>query len=103
MRINLEAVANQGDLVDQGDIDVALGVFEHLGELGDPDRRRAMSAGSHNAAIHRVNNFQGCGRVRGDDFKYVSKRRSLSPGLMRSGEYPTLKSVFHLRLKSAPR
>ena len=37
-RVDAQPVGDQGDLVDQGDVDVALGVLQHLGELGDADR-----------------------------------------------------------------
>ena len=40
VRVDAQPVADQGDLVDQGDVDVALGVLQHLGELRDPDRGR---------------------------------------------------------------
>ena len=46
LRVDAQPVADQRDLVDQGDVDVALGVLQHLGELGDPDRRGAVGAGA---------------------------------------------------------
>ena len=48
-------------LVDQGDIDVALDVLDDLGGLGDPDRARPMGAGGHDAAIDLVDEVGGLG------------------------------------------
>ena len=62
-RIDAQPIADQGDLVDQGDVDVALGVFQHLGELGDADRGGAMGAGADHAAVGRVDDVQRLWRV----------------------------------------
>ena len=69
--VDAQPVADQGDLVDQRDVDVALGVLQHLGEFGDPDRGRAMGAGLDDAAVHGIDDLEGFGRVGGDDLQDV--------------------------------
>lgn len=65
--IDAQPMEYQGKLVHQGDIEVALGVFDHLGRFGDFDRTRPVGAGGDDAAIQGVDEFSdfGCG-ARGD-------------------------------------
>src|SRR6202012_4693949 len=65
--VDAQAIADQGDLVDQGDVDVALRVLQHLGELGDLDRGGAMGTGGDDAAIGRVDDVERLRRVAGND------------------------------------
>ena len=51
--IDAERVADRGQLVHERDVEIALGVLDHLGGLGDLDRRRAMDAGRHGRAVDR--------------------------------------------------
>ena len=37
-RVDAQPVGDQRDFVDQGDVDVALGILQHLGEFGDANR-----------------------------------------------------------------
>ena len=49
--VDPHAVENHGQLVHQGDVQVALGVFDHFGRLGHPDRGRLVNAGRHHPAV----------------------------------------------------
>ena len=44
-----QPVTDQRDFVDQGDVDVALRILQHLGKLRDPDRFRSVGACRHDA------------------------------------------------------
>ena len=63
------------------EIDIALGVLQHLGELGDSDRRRGMNARCDDASVHGINNFQRVGCVGGDHFQDVVKASLLVSGI----------------------
>lgn len=43
--VKLKAMKNHGQLVDKGDVDVSLGIFDDLGGFGDLDGGRAVGAG----------------------------------------------------------
>ena len=49
--IDVERSNKRRQLVHEGDIEVALGVLDHLGGLGHLDRRRAMDAGGDDRAV----------------------------------------------------
>ena len=61
-RIDAELVENQRQLVDQGDVDVALGVFDHFGGLGHPDAAGLVRAGGDDAGVERVDEVRCLGR-----------------------------------------
>jgi hypothetical protein len=52
--IDAQALEQQRQFVDQGDIDVALGVFDHLGGFRHADAGGAVSAGGNDAPIQCV-------------------------------------------------
>ena len=80
-RVDAQPVGDQGDLVDQGDVDVALGVLQHLGELGDADRRGAVGAGRDHALVDGVDDVERLGRVAGDDLQDVVEAALLVAGV----------------------
>ena len=49
--IDLERLKDQRQLVHKGDVEIALGVFDHLGRLGNLDRGRAMNAGFYDRTV----------------------------------------------------
>ncbi len=53
-RVDADAIADHRQFVGQGDVEVALGVFHHLGRLGHADRAGAVGAGCDHAAIERI-------------------------------------------------
>ena len=53
-RIEPHAVEDQGQLVDQRNVDVTLGVLDDLGGLGHADARRRIGAGGDDAAVKGV-------------------------------------------------
>ena len=57
-RVDLEQMANGRELVHKGDVQVALGVLDHLGSLGNFDGRCFVNAGCHDGAIHLGNDVQ---------------------------------------------
>ena len=56
-------------LVHQRDVEIALGVLDDLGRLGDLDRRRPMNTGADDAAIHRGDPLQGLVVLARDDLR----------------------------------
>ena len=72
--------------VHQGDIQIALGILDHLGRLGHLDRRSAMHARLDDALVQGGNLFQRIRRIPGDDFYHLGQSALAIPGLMRSGE-----------------
>ena len=56
--IDAERLADRGQLVHEGDVDVALGVFDHLGGFRHLDRRRAVNAGRDNRAVNIGDNIE---------------------------------------------
>ncbi len=53
-RVDAQAVEDQAQLVHQGDVDVALGVFDHLGGLGHADRAGLVRAGGDDLGVELV-------------------------------------------------
>ncbi len=91
--IDIERLEDQRQFVHECDVEIALGVLDHLGGFGDLDRRRAMNAGRDHRSVDVGNDIERLRILRRDTFVIVSNRCCLSPGLMRSGEYPTVKST----------
>jgi hypothetical protein len=61
------------NLVHQGDVDVALGVLDHLGRFGHLDRRCLVDAGDHRA-IEIGQQIERFGVFPGDDLDDLSRR-----------------------------
>ena len=67
--VDTEAMEDQGEFVHQGDIEVALGVFDDLGGFGDLDRAGLVRAGGDDAAIKGIDELGDFGGgARGDFF-----------------------------------
>ena len=49
--VDAELLEDRGQLVHERDVEIALRVLDHLGGLGDLDRRRAMDAGLDHRAV----------------------------------------------------
>ena len=49
--VDIERLKDQRQFVHEGNVEIALGVFNHLGRFGDPDRGRAMNAGFHHRPV----------------------------------------------------
>lgn len=52
--VDAQPVEEHGELVDQGDVDVSLGVLDDLRGLGDPDRRCTVGASRDDRAVEVV-------------------------------------------------
>ena len=52
--VDAHAVEDHGQLVDQGNVHIALGVFNHLGGFGHADARGLVRAGGDDAGVERV-------------------------------------------------
>ncbi|MNI50005.1 hypothetical protein D3C73_1046440 [compost metagenome] len=52
--VDAEAIEDQGQLVDQRDVDVALDVLHHLGRFGDPHRRHRERAGGDDPLVQAI-------------------------------------------------
>jgi hypothetical protein len=83
--VDAEAVEDQRQFVHQGDVEVALGVLDHLGGFGHLDRAGLVGAGGDDAAIQRIDEIGDLGVEPEVTFLMVGRRCCLSPGLMRSG------------------
>jgi|GEM_PF-4075960 len=70
--IDSQLVENNGQFVHQRDIQVALGVFDHLGGFGHLDAGCAVHAGRDNGFIECSDFFQGIGVVARDDFQNLA-------------------------------
>ena len=85
--VDVERLENQRQLVHERDVEVALGVFDHLGRFGDLDRGRAVDAGRDHRSVDLGDDVEGLSAFCAETtLMMVSKRCFLSPGLMRSGE-----------------
>ena len=62
-----DPVKNKRQLVHEGDVEVPLGVLDHLGRLGDPDALRPMDARLDDLLVGRGDSLQGRRAVAGDD------------------------------------
>ena len=86
-RVDADLVEQDGELVHQRDVEVALGVLDHLGGLGDLDARGAEHPGGDDALVERGDLFERFGASSPETtFRILVSVCSLSPGLMRSGE-----------------
>jgi hypothetical protein len=94
--IDADLVEDERQLVHERDVEVALGVLDDLRGLGDLDAARAVDARAHDAAVEAPRSRSSVSGVSPDTtFVIVVNVCSRSPGLIRSGEYPTKKSRFH--------
>ena len=64
-RVDADFVENDGKFVHQRDIQITLGVFDHLGRFRDLDAGRAVDACGDDRFIQLGNQFQGVGIVAG--------------------------------------
>ena len=74
-----------GDLVHEGDVDVALGVLDRLGRLGGLDRRRAEHAAAGHRAVDRRELLDDLVVLAGNDLGDLVDRVLAVAGLIRSG------------------
>ena len=56
--VDADPVEDDAELVDQGDVDVALGVLDDLGGLGHLDARRTVGAGLHHEVVGAGDHIQ---------------------------------------------
>ena len=61
LSVDTHAMEDQGEFVDQGDVQIALGVLDHLGGLGHPDRTGPVGARRDDGPIQRIDEL---GRLR---------------------------------------
>ena len=69
--VDAEPVEEHGELVDQGDVDIALSVLDDLGSLGDLDRGGAVGASGDDGAVESVNKV---GHLRGGAGRHLDDR-----------------------------
>ena len=67
LRVDAHLVKGHGDLVHEGDVDVALGVFDDLGRLGDEDVLGAVDARLDDQAVGVGDDVQALRVHAGDD------------------------------------
>ncbi len=59
--VDADAVADEGEFVDERDVDVALGVLDHLGRFGHLDAAHPVSAGGDDARVELIDEVGGFG------------------------------------------
>jgi hypothetical protein len=59
VRVDAEFAEQQGKLVDEGDVDVALGVLDDLRGFGDANRGGAVGSGRDDALVETVDELCG--------------------------------------------
>ena len=91
-RIYPHSIENNGKLVHKGYIHITLGILDNLGGFGYLDTRRTVHPRLNDQLIDFRYRFQSFGIAAETIFTVFTKVCTLSPGLIRSGEYPTLKS-----------
>ena len=79
--VDADTIADQRDLVDQGDVDVALGIFENFGELGDADRWCAVGAGFDNRLINSIDDIQCLRSVARNNLQDIVEAPLFVPGI----------------------
>ena len=60
-RLEPSSLNSLRQFVDEGDVDVALDVLDHLGGLGDADRARLVRAGRDDLAVDRIDQLGDSG------------------------------------------
>ena len=66
-RVDAEAGEEDGEFVDEGDVEVALGVFDDLGGFCDLDAAGGVGAGGDDAGVEGIDGLGGgCGAAAGD-------------------------------------
>ena len=101
--IDAHLVEDDCQLVDESDVKVALRVLDHLGGLCHTNAFGLVGAGGDNAGIELIDFFGdlGCGARR--HLEDIGQAVRLSPGLIRSGEYPAKKSTLKVRPETRSR
>ena len=85
--IDTQSFEDSGKFIHQCDVEIALGVFDHFCGFGHFDRGRAVDAGLDDGTIDFGDDLASVfSSWPATTFVIVSKRCSLSPGLIRSGE-----------------
>ena len=79
--VDAQLVENDRQLVHQGDVEVALGVLDHLGRLRGLDGRGPVHAGHDDLLVEPGHSLQGCRRVARDDFQDLGKGVFLVAGV----------------------
>ena len=80
-RVDADAVEQDGELVHQGDVEVALRVLDHLGRLGDLDARRTVYARGDDALVESGDFFERLRSVARHHFQDAGKRVLLVTGI----------------------
>jgi len=80
-RIDAELMEDDRQFVHQGDIDVALGIFDNLGGFGDLDRRGAMHSGLDNRLINFRHGLKRLGIAARNDLGYGLQPMHLIAGV----------------------
>lgn len=85
------------EFVDEGDVDVALGVLNHLGGFGDLDGARQVGTGGYHAAVHFVDEFSDFGGRAGGDFPDMLYGVLLVAGVDALGRVAGVEVLVHLQ------
>lgn len=85
-RGDVDPLEDQGELVHQGDVEIPLGVLDHLGGLGHLDRGRDMQACLDDFAVGLGEARQGGGVLSRDHFRDALQTMRLVAGIDPFGE-----------------
>ena len=62
LRVNTHLIKDHRQLVNQANIQIALGVLNHFSGFGDPDAGRVVRAGGDDVPIQRIHDLGDLGR-----------------------------------------
>ena len=80
-RVDTDLVKDDSELVDERNVQVALGVLDDLRRFGDLDAACPVHAGLDDAAVDFRHPGQGFRRIAGDDLGDLGQRMLLVPGV----------------------
>ncbi len=92
--VDAETVEDEGEFVHQGDVEVALGVFDDLGGFGDFDAAGVVDAGDNDGFVEVADGLEGGGVIAGDDFDDFGDGAFFVAGIDPLGGVPNVEVFF---------
>jgi hypothetical protein len=99
--VDADLVEDDGQLVHQRDVEVALRVLDHLGRLGGLDAAGPVHAGHDDLLVQPGHLVQRLGRVAGDDLEDLGERVFLVAGVDALGAVADEEVLLPLQARGA--